>query len=453
MAFLLSSFATGNTANLPGMLLSTVHRGVNFARNTRRFYRDLGGLRTTLSHDAPGYFGNWTSVPQLEGSIDGLTVNGYSPSRFLSFLFDPTFLVREISRWRVTFSLTHLWGMDWANVLSFNRIPTFREFINRIYEGIVTACQTITGFSTKLCLFVTKYWKFSSILGFLLLGYLWVVAFLSKCDGYTRYDPNNGVGPGHRINVNGPLADVNCYPSGAKDEAMSLFSDLRQVDSRLTNILGEKCVECKYTLRACICPTFQNSTVTVQDLLLSKRQEIVCKLIDLKRDLENDTFALGSTHTLPIDANGLCRILRTFGIKPLVDWNFKDKFHIADLRSHTEKHINCASSIMWHIRQRNLRVQICTPFGRFNVNIDRKFLPLFGVKGRDLVVAQEHARLLRRGALSEHFDSSLRSLLECSLAVPINDPSFLFRFDPMRDAFLVVRAIKYHSVLQGAEDF
>ncbi len=302
--------------------------------------------------------------------------------------------------------------------------------------------------------FVNKFVNFSKVavpvgLGLTCCAFAMYVAYrILKLNArkYKRFDSNHGGGALHRptipnaalanaLNVNPISYSVDQFPPEKKEQAEKLIRENREAALEMRLIPVSKC-SCGHNYSMCQCPNFmarEQAAIKAAEL-----QTKICKNNALLNELEQmDLFIFNTGVKLRFKADKTnLGFLRHFMGKMEVTYEICDTFNVSDTRPSTEKHILVSNSVFYVLRC--TRVRSIYRFLTYKTVIEHSpnILWSLGFVGRDLVVAEDHMKLSRRASLSDNFARAFKSQLECSMGVPINDPSFYSQnVNVMADAF------------------
>jgi len=434
-------------------LISTFRDGIDLVRNGASAF-------TTFSHSPQSllYPFRGLSNPTATATLHTFRVNGYSIGRFLS-LFNYQHLLNEISRWSVDVDLSSLWQGKIAQAFHYNRNPTLRE----IFEDFALLLSSLFSKSKSAVAYllpiILKVGIGALFAGFVLLVWF-AIAQLSRPKKYKPFAPPpvpinqrpNAVarrgGPGVI-----PL-DFNAYPLENQASAEVLIEKVQVVDSKLNAPDHVLCPPCQMPLTQCACLAPNTGAIHQQMMAdwIRERGLLAEQLRALMRRGQT-SFYVGSNFKFPARGTYWLQLAHYLGLRFRVRWRIDSMFEVAETRPSVERHIGATNSRFLTLSQLEIVYDHHLLWFCLKGRLDRKWLSLLGIPTRDLVVSEDHLRLTRRGGLDESFAASLRSQLQTSMAVPINDPTFFTQqVNPLRDAYLVVRAMKA-GFIPAWEDF
>lgn len=430
--------------------IHTVREVTSIARNGRSYF-------SSYFHSMPAVLRRYENLPTALVSVDGLTIEGYSLTKYLRMIFDYNFLFDEISQWRLNFSISKLLEGSFAKAFSYYRIPTLRELISTVFEDIVYAFSSTKTEILKLLAFLQRHGK-KLFIAMAISYIIFAINLFMKKNNYKAFDPTSADPINHRPNQvrnmiprNVVPMDVTGYPARNREIAQDLLDQVNAVDYQLNNptVIACACMKGKNNITQCVCTygtppvPINGPSQMIHNRLLETRHKLARQLQHLSVDRDAPSFVAGQTMKYELYPSTFYVLLKALlGVSFKVTWTLRERFEVVDTRPTHERHISQGPSAFWVIEQNNTRGYIDFMGYRMHFHFPRRHLRFFQIPSRDLVVSEDHIRSQRRGALSTDFDTSLKAILQTSMAIPINDPNFVVqKIDPMRDAYLVARAI------------
>lgn len=240
----------------------------------------------------------------------------------------------------------------------------------------------------------------------------------------------------------GVQLDINMYDPSTHEQALALieeYSDLTQQ--------ARFCSVCGYVHADCTCPagplasSRRDANMNINRLLVVTR-----RLSRLLVEDEDRQFFTGESFVFPLE-HGIEAKLRKyfFGRYPSIVLTVRGSFRTNDNRPTSERHISVGNTRYW-VFSVSATQAIDTLFYTGVVRILPEVFPNFDLPCRDIVVSEDHTRVLRRGSLSEEFTKNVRSHLECSLSTPIADNHVLHHCNTLKDASFLLRTFQSRSV-------
>ncbi len=238
------------------------------------------------------------------------------------------------------------------------------------------------------------------------------------------------------INPNPFFHNLDQYNGSKVEEAKKL---VRKNELLLLEHQTKAAMECKcgHAYANCTCAGFApGEKVVLEQTRLAL--EVSKNNLELRvlAEFESLAYSVGSQFSFDLEEYGEFWFLKPFGVFR-AEYTIVSHFETADNRPSTEKHISVSNTRFYVVRCTRLCFK--TKIGGFfkhNIGVNQGLLWSLNWIGRDLVVAEEHMRLTRRASLSNNFANALKSQLECSMGVPINDPTFLIqKTNVIPDAF------------------
>jgi len=254
-------------------------------------------------------------------------------------------------------------------------------------------------------------------------------------------------GPGAMVAPGAPVRNPvdmypDLYPPAAQEEVQKL---LEQHAELLEEARFPRQILCKcgFTFQVCQCvnaagaPLVNERVTTEFHKVVKEERAMVRRLRVLRGDFDRKgSLNVGDEIIVRSAANSAVRALSyVFDIDQ--PFEVVHHFYGADTRPHTDQHIPVSNTRFYVFRKKAPRL-IINLFGRSW----RYYLPdslnyIENYPHRDLVIAEEHFRLLRRGTF-EDFEKTMRAQLENTVSIPINDPQIrIHGINPLKDAYLL----------------
>lgn len=373
---------------------------------------------------------------------DLLTVNGRGILSLLRAILNPWTLINELERWHVVFDYKALVQKKWSKIFSWIRDPTIREKLEYFIEAILCIAKRMLSTFPKLA-------RIALIIGVPVAITLFLTWILSTSD-YARF--TGPLGPQTQPKRAEEELELKYKGKELKLEAEAIRKDL------------VPCPKCRNTLKTCICKGIVNKGRAEMVSNIVARRKLALKVAKKKEEfLVNDLISpleVGDYFEVKINTNLLCRLLhKTTPIKVTVLWTVLQDYVIQDTRPMAEKHITLGNARYLILRQVSVQIKYKTFFKNFKYQVGGKnpggVLALLGLPPRDLIISEEHARLIRHGSVLGKYPESLKGRLETNLSVPLNDPYFkALEAHPLRDALFINRSLlASHETPPSYEDF
>lgn len=407
-------------------------------------------FNSTFTHNLDTLRGYFRRPSGLSLTPGGMVVNGTSVANIISVISDPAkHLTRELTRWSVDILFPSWDPRTWNYELI--RKATLRELFDTFLTHVLGYLKKFKLFALLCLQKGPAFLKASLVLVFLNL-LVRLGASLIAPKNYVKIDPFiiDGV-PVPAVHRPASLAAVNYfrdpyqYPPESKEKAESLLEELQALRDQDAFVANMACPECKFAYMDCTCDP---AGVAIKNVI--PRRQYSLRKRAIKRELtllsspdRRVQYQYGNIFKLPIASSYVLTLLEPFGISARLVYKITNSFLTCDQRPSTEKHIDLSNSRYFVVRsRRHIKIKMKLFFKTYCFKVDRKFLSWFCIPSRDLIVAEDHLRLTRRGNLSSSFDVTLKGQLETSLAVPINDPVFTrYGVNPVKDVFYLVRSL------------
>jgi len=400
-----------------------------------------------LTHSMNNVRARYTSVPVTTLDLNGLTVEGMRPANWIRMMIDPSFIFNELAQWRVSLSFTNLFAGKWNEFFDLQRIPTLREMFEYVCGELM---KVVRGFKNA-AVFIIKWLPFIMKITFplvVLMYGLFILQLLTRGGNYKTFTPGQNIQRGQRpdsVRNLQPAAqnryDVDTYPAKNRKTAERLMHTIDEIDDKLNDFDSVLC-KCGFPITGCNCPNPGDYQPFALASLNNDRSKLERQLDLLMGDLELPAFQIGERLRYQLCPNIFFAALDALCADFKVTWEVVDAFETGDTRPSHEQHISLSNTKFYVVHQKDMRIKIRFLWYKKKYAMDTRWLTYLMVPSRDLVVAEDHIRATRRGRLETDADKTLKAILQTSMATPINDPDFIRnKVDPLRDAYLVTRAI------------
>ncbi len=408
---------------------------------------------STFSYSARPYrefsLGPTVNINALSGET---TINGHSVATIISYWLNPLRIFDELARWSCSFdlsnpptSLTELYS--W---LKFSRAPTIREALEAAICHVANLCRSSANVAFAVVRFIKTFGKKSAVAALFFLGVA-LLSFLANARSYKVFDPTPPPDPRHRTQH-----AANPTAASQVQEVYDIDNSIFDLDAEaFSPIILSTCKDCGNVLEQCLCAGYTPAMkeASYRRNLLIQRMKLANKRRKILQNQPNPQQCnVGDVFHMTLDSSVVTSVLSFFSVKVQTDWTVSSAFCVGDTRPLTEQHIDPGNCRYYVVSSSDISFAHAR-FGRF-FTIPRSWLSVFGLPSRDLVVNEDHFRLQRKGVLSAEFNKSLKMHLETMLSVPICDPAFKRHgCNPLRDAFLVVRATFDEHIIPRYADF
>lgn len=224
------------------------------------------------------------------------------------------------------------------------------------------------------------------------------------------------------------------------------------------------CKKCHNTLKTCICKGVVNKGRAEAVANIVARKQLALKVAKKKEQFavldQISPLEIGDYYEVVVNTSAFTRMINSLTpFKVTVMWTVLQDYVVSDSRPMAERHITLGNTRYLILRQVSVQITYRSLFGKHSVRVGGKcpgkVLSMLGLPPRDLVISEEHARIVRHGSVLGKYPESLKGRLETNLSVPLNDPYFkALQAHPLRDALFVNRSLlAKHETPSSYEDF
>lgn len=236
------------------------------------------------------------------------------------------------------------------------------------------------------------------------------------------------------------------YPPHQQDVVKALLEEHEENNVKRTEIRRHKCPDCDFLFMDCLCvdnagrptaPCYMR--VILSDLIA--RNRVIERALRRLWDSYDHAGVLRPGQVIRYNSrsNYILEFLSEFFVvkQPFF---VSDSFYVQDTRPHSDRHIPISNTRVYVFEKLAPELWVNVFGTTWSLRLPHNWSHIENYDHRDLIVFEEHFRLIRRGAFEEP-ERVIRSQLENMLSIPLSDTSLrLNNVNALRDAFLILRA-------------
>jgi hypothetical protein len=224
------------------------------------------------------------------------------------------------------------------------------------------------------------------------------------------------------------VANKDFYPPAVTEEADQLLKSRINLVQQAQRLPMNKCKLCDAPFFLCACPGRPMYLQTLNAIEQSVFEGDTA-LVNLARHDFVNSFNVGDSFKL--DKYNWC------GLRLYLKYTVIHSFTAADTRPVMERHVRAGNTRFYVFEASRLRAR----FLGVKIDVPREFLSFIDVPTRDLIVSEDCMRTTRRASLAGNFATTVTSIFENNMSVPINDPTITRMYvNPLKDSSFLVQS-------------